>query len=167
MHRYHTQYSWPNQRIFQSEIYVLEDYLVYDKATTGEKSTDWESTSLTVTTDTTGTTLSGAVSNYKSTKVLTGDFQLDVELKSVGNFRFYLINSNNTVYSAKFLSQADWGYWRIIRQGSTVTLQYSSDGVTYINQSWNDNNIGSTDCYFQLANLVNDRTISYRNLKAY
>ena len=151
-----------------SQPVEVGDYLVYDKATTGEKSSDWTNPdNVTIATTDTETTLKDAVGGYKSTKALTGDFQLDVELKSVGNFRFYIVNAGNTVYSQKFLNQNDWGYWRVIRQGSTLTLQYSSNGVTYTNQNWTDNNIGSTDCYFQLNVLVDDRSISYRNLKAY
>ncbi len=151
----------------QSETYELWDYLIYDKAMGNDKSTDWSSTNLTVTRSDEYYTLSGAVDMYKSTKVLTGDFEIVFEVNTVGNCRIGVVNANGTKYAYFFGAFPNWRYIKISRSGSSITAKYSSDGTNWTNWNGDTPTLTTEDCYFVFYNLVADRSISYCNLKGY
>lgn len=152
-----------------SETYSIGDYLVYDKATTGEKSTDWTVTGLTVNNPTDdGTVLDTATGGYTSTKVLTGDFTLFLQIKTSGNCRIGLQTSGASKSKLWYGAYGEWRYVKINRTGSDIKLYVSQNQTNWT--EWTPD-AGSTlttdDCYFTFRLLTDDRNIEYKNLYGY
>ena len=151
-----------------SETYEVGDYLVYDKATTGEKSSDWNAHGMSESVGDDGTTLTGVVDRYTSTKALTGDFELLVEMKNNGNFRFGLVDINVSKLADVFMNTPNWSLFKITRTGNTIkAYQSTNQGSTWIELSVQTSTLTSEDCNFYMHILVSDRTVTYKNLKAY
>ena len=152
----------------QSEICEVGDYFVYDKAITNEKSPYWNANGVSESVADDGTTLTGAVNRYTSTKALTGDFELLVEMKNDGNFRFGLVDSNVSKLKEVFMNSPNWSLFKLVRTGNTIkAYQSSNQGSTWTELSFTTSTLTTEDAYFYMHILVADRTITYRNLKAY
>ena len=151
-----------------SETLPVWDYLVYDKATTNEKSTDWTPNGVSESVGDDGTTLTGAVNRYTSTKALTGDFELTVFAKNDGNFRFGVVDASVSKLSEIFTNNPSGVDYKIVRTENVVKFYSSNNGgSTWTEMTPATNNITNDDCYVYFHILVADRTVTYKNLKAY
>ena len=152
-----------------SEPYEVWDCIWFDIATTGKKSDAWSNPdNLTITTTDDGTTLSDVSNYYSSTTTLTDDFRIEFEIKTGnGEGRFGLYGTPFSKNVQKNVDEANWMHYRITRQNGVFTLEYSSDGVIWTTTTLIVNGLTTEDCSFKFYNLATDRTLSYRNLKAY
>ena len=153
----------------QSEPYPLWDTIWFDIATTGKKSTAWSNPdNITITTTDDGTTLSQVANYYNSTTTLTGDFCLELEVKTVnGKGRFGVYASNFSIRCYAEQNETDWTWYRFKRVSGVCTIERSTDGSTWTSITAGSNTITNEDCTFKIYNLATDRAFSYRNLKAY
>jgi len=148
------------------ETYELGDYILYDEATTGKKSTYWTDNGLTVTTTATETTLSDLAQDYVSTKTLNGDFQVVFEIKTVGSCRFGVTNSDKSKTALKYGYYNNWTSNRITRRNGAFTFE-QYNGTSWVVVSSDTITLADEECTFRFLNLTTDRSISYRNIKAY
>jgi len=148
---------------------TIEDYFAYDKATIGEKSTDWITNGITETTTDEGTTLSDTSARYYSKRPLKNDFELIVEMKSSANFRYGVVNYSITKNAEVFMNSPNYSLFKITRNGTTLkAYQSTNQGSTWVELSFLDNTLTTNeDLYFYMQILQDDRTITYKNLKAY
>ena len=89
-------------------------------------------------------------------------------MKNNGNFRFGLVDANVSKLADVFMNSPNWSSFKLIRTGNTIkAYQSSNQGSTWTELSLATSTLTSEDCYFYMHILVADRTITYKNLKAY
>ena len=156
-----------------SETYEVLDCLVYDDGISDPKKTTFiKSANGTVTIGSDGTTFkSSSTATYRNTTLITGDFEIVFQASLSGSVRIGVQTGSDLGYQQSkfnYYNVSDY-YFKLKRVGSTITAQYSTDGVNWNNRSLETNNVGDNDCYFffLIETTGTERTITYKDLKIY
>ena len=156
-----------------SETYEVLDCLVYDDGISDPKKTTFiKSANGTVTIGSDGTTFkSSSTATYRNTTLITGDFEIVFQASLSGSVRIGVQTGSDLGYQQSkfnYYNVSDY-YFKLKRVGSTITAQYSTDGVNWNNRSLEINNVGDNDCYFffLIETTGTERTITYKDLKIY
>ena len=156
-----------------SETYEVLDCLVYDDGISDPKKTTFiKSANGTVTIGSDGTTFkSSSNATYRNTTLITGDFEIVFQASLTGSVRIGVQTGSDLGYQQSKFNYYDVSdyYFKLKRVGSTITAQYSTDGVNWNNRSLETNNVADNDCYFlfSIETTGTERTITYKDLKIY
>ena len=149
------------------------DCLVYDDGISDPKKTTFiKSANGTVTIGSDGTTFkSSSTATYRNTTLITGDFEIVFQASLSGSVRIGVQTGSDLGYKQSkfnYYNVSDY-YFKLKRVGSTITAQYSTDGVNWNTRSLEINNVGDNDCYFffLIETTGTERTITYKDLKIY
>lgn len=153
----------------QSGTYNVWDYLFYDKATDGEKNTNWTSSVPSVVTDPNGTTLSGTVSFlYTSNQVISGDFEATLYCSDVINgVRLGVLKADDSTTQCRFVLYNP-RYVKIHRENGVCKIYASLDNENWAEVTYSDNTLTSEDCKFHFYSYTSggtNRAIKYKDLK--
>ena len=156
-----------------SGTYEVLDCLVYDDGISDPKKTTFiKSANGTVTIGSDGTTFkSSSNATYRNTTLITGDFEIVFQASLTGSVRIGVQTGSNLGYQQSKFNYYDVSdyYFKLKRVGSTITAQYSTDGVNWNNRSLETDNVADNDCYFlfSIETTGTERTIIYKDLKIY
>lgn len=158
------------------KVYTVEDTFIFtDGGTTNNKNTDYTTGSaLTISTTTEGTSVSSTSSNsgtgrYRGNTAITGDFELIADVKlnqaysSVGLY-FGVYSNDYTIFRIK---TQDWVTVKIKRVNSSYTVQTSTDGTTWTDTTFQQNNSTSNSVYpvlYIYNNSGSSNSLTYKNL---
>ena len=163
----------PTSGSLVSETYSLWDCLVYDDGITDPKKTTFiKNGNGTVTISPKGTTLTASETcSYRNTVAINGDFEITLRATLSGSIRIGVQTSSDYNYAQSKISAYDLTnyYFKIRRVGSSITAQYSPDGVNWTNRSLETDDVGTHECYFMLLiqTTSGERSITYKDLKIY
>lgn len=149
------------------------DCLVYDDGISDPKKTTFiKSANGTVTIGSDGTTFkSSSNATYRNTTLITGDFEIVFQASVTGSVRMGVSTGADLGYKQSKFNYYDVSdyYFKLKRVGSTITAQYSVDGVNWNNRSLETDNVADNDCYFlfSIETTGTERTIIYKDLQIY
>ena len=145
-----------------------------DYKSDGTKNTNWVANSNANVTndDSTGETTVSATANatYRSTQLLSGDFEAILEAKT-DNTEVRVGFTNLSKHRRVSFNQSSYNYIKFRRVNGEWTIQRSANGENWITYtSYDASSLSNEDCYFIINIAVpsgGQRSITYKNLKIY